>query len=214
MNAKLTSSIFLALSLLFANSAQGQETSIDGGDMSSIAEEACRAVSVNAAHSVYELDNAIMQALTEIELALEKPDGVDKARKRLAELGNEIGPIDRIPKLRMHFLLGYLAGKEGDLNKQQWHRRFAVALTNVMEKNGMGESPDRALRPCLVSNEYDWLKFRAELGRPDSQGLQLHKDRSFDVFEYKKENRSIYFDVTEIIAIKSDTTVSPPIADH
>ena len=42
--------------------------------------------------------------------------------------------------------------------------KYAVALTHFMEENGTGESAESAVNPCLTSNEYDWLQFRAELG--------------------------------------------------
>lgn len=169
-------------------------------DLRTVAEQACKSVVQNQDLSADQIDRQAMETLFAAETAMSSKGGVTEAQKLLDTLQQKIGPIDAFPKIRMQFMLGALAGAKGDADKQAWHRKYAVALTHFMEENGTGESAESAVNPCLTSNEYDWLQFRAELGQPDSQALVPIKERSYDVFTFKQEKRTVYFDITDIMA--------------
>lgn len=166
-----------------------------------VAEKACSDVTARPGISAHGIDHAAVEALSDIA-KLDQQKQVPAIRARLAELQTQIGEIDTLPLLSLHFLLGYLAGNEGNTRQQAYHRAYAIALTQVMERNGTGKTPAQAIRPCLVANEYDWLKFRANLGQPNSQGLQSAGDRLYDVMRLAGPDGkkiAIYFDVTQMM---------------
>jgi hypothetical protein len=183
----------------WARAGSAEQPSAVDEDLRTVAEQACKSVVQNPNLSADQIDHAMMETLFAAEQAMSSKDGAGKALEMLDALQQKIGPIDALPKIRMQFMLGELAGAKGDTEKQAWHRKYAIALTQFMEENGTGESAGSAINPCLTSNEYDWLQFRARLGQPDSQALVPMKGRSYDVFTFKQDKRTVYFDITDIM---------------
>jgi hypothetical protein len=183
----------------WARAGSAEQPSAVDEDLRTVAEQACKSVVQNPNLSADQIDHAMMETLFAAEQVMSSKDGAGKALEILDALQQKIGPIDALPKIRMQFMLGELAGAKGDTEKQAWHRKYAIALTQFMEENGTGESAGSAINPCLTSNEYDWLQFRARLGQPDSQALVPMKGRSYDVFTFKQDKRTVYFDITDIM---------------
>jgi hypothetical protein len=166
----------------------------------SVADSACASVTRRTGTTAHRLDRSAVQALSDID---QMGEGADPAavRSRLDKLADEVGSLDAFPMLRLHFLLGYLAGREGKVQQQAYHRAYALALTQVIEKNGRGESEEHALHPCLIANEYDWLRFRAGIDNPGEQALVNSGQHHYDVYHANPGDAeaTILFDVTDMI---------------
>jgi hypothetical protein len=205
MQGHIRSFIFLALLCPLASMAQSDGPSPESVEalvpgLVSVADAACASVTTRTDTTAHDLDRSAVQALSDID---QMGDDADPAavRSRLDKLADEVGPLDAFPMLRLHFLLGYLAGREGNVQQQAYHRAYALALTQVIEKNGHGESEEHALRPCLIANEYDWLQFRAGIDNPGDQALVNSGQYHYDVYhaDLGDAKATIYFDVTDMI---------------
>lgn len=211
--------VFAALAMLAPVASQGAEP--DPAEVTGmvpalvpVADKACSYATSRVDLSSQDLDRAAMLALSDIE-RMDQARDLPGIRVRLSRFKDEVGGIDDFPSLRLQLFLGYLAGRDGDIKQQAYHRAYALALTQVMEKNGMGETAARAIRPCLVINEYDWIHFRAGMERPGSQGLQSIDGRSYDVLEAKGPRgkaASVYFDVTEMMQQAGHAHLAPSTA--
>lgn len=175
----------------------------------SVADAACASVTTRTDATAHGLDRSAMQAMSDIDQMGEDADPA-AVRSRLDKLAGEVGPLDAFPMLRLHFLLGYLAGREGNVQQQTYHRAYALALTRVIEKDGRGESEEHALHPCLVANEYDWLRFRAGIDNPGDQALVNSRQHHYDAFhpDLGDAKATIYFDVTDMIE-ETEHALSP-----
>jgi hypothetical protein len=197
---------FLILALTFSCAAQQAEPDPEEvramvPALVPVAEKACADMTSRKDLSAHELDRAAVQALSDMD-RMDQDHDLGAIRVRLARLVDEVGDIDSFPLLRLHFLLGYLAGEDGNIKQQAYHRAFALALTRVMEKDGIGQTEAMAIHPCLIANEYDWLRFRAGIEQPGTQALQSSSGRHYDVITSRApdgQEAAVYFDVSEMM---------------
>jgi hypothetical protein len=145
-----------------------------------------------------ELEDILAAAVAGIRAKIATPKQAVDAVGLAADLEKIVGPLDLIPSIALHQALADLSKTLGDHRRQQLHQTLAFALLGRMERQGLGQSFDQALQPCLIENEYGWLALRAGLGERQTQKTVSHNGQAYDVLEIRDRTRnlrSVYFDI-------------------
>jgi hypothetical protein len=162
-----------------------------------VAAKARLAVITHPTLSAYEIDFKINEAIKKAKEVYKQPSDIPAARQILRGLEPDLGPLDQIPSLSLHLLLGAMEGVEGNTGKQMYHRAYGLAVMFNLDKSGNALTLETAPKIVLLQEEYAWFFLRkGELTR-QSQALMREGGRFVDVWTVKtlddKETK-VYFD--------------------
>jgi hypothetical protein len=160
--------------------------------------KACKARETVMAHPTlpaYVIDDQIRKAVEQAKAQFKNPrDTLEQLRALEAQLG----PLQEIPSMELHQLLGALAGMDGQPQIQQYHRAFAVALMACLSRTGDGLTPQTAYKVALLSEEYSWFFMNQPVLTKVSRVAKTLDGRRYDIWTVKYADGregSLYFDV-------------------
>jgi hypothetical protein len=168
-----------------------------------VASKAREAVVNHPDLAAFEIEGEIREAVENATAVIKGPGDVPAARKILAPLENEIGPLREIPLIELHKLLGALDKIENKTEDQMYHRAYSAALMIDILKSGNGTSPETAYHVVMISEEYAWFDYFKQDVQAKSRVYRDINGRSFDIWTATTTagaERQIYFDVSAMDA--------------
>ncbi len=165
------------------------------------AQSACRAVVDPDRPAPVEIERAIHEAGDAVSRAVTSDATVSAAEPLLAELAMRVGDLDTVPSLTLHQLRNALAASGGDTARVIEGRAFVFALLQHIDRSGDGRTPATAWHPCLIGNEYAFV--RQVLGAHGiTEQTRVHEgERHYDRLTLAMADgsaREVYFDVTDL----------------
>lgn len=160
--------------------------------------KACKAREAVIAHPTlpsYEIDQQIRTALQKAKEEFRSPQ---ETLAKLRSLETALGPLQEIPSVELHQLLGALAGMEQRLQDQQYHRAYALALMLCLSRTGNGLTPETAYKVVLVSEEYSWFFMNQQQLTRLSRIARTLQDRRYDIWTVRYNDGregQLYFDI-------------------
>ena len=171
------------------------------------AERACRAVVAPDRPAPVEIEQAIRETGDAVSRTVTSDATVSAAEPLLSELATRIGDLDTVPSLSRHQLRNALAASAGDTARVIEGRAFVLALLQHIDRSGDGRAPATAWQPCLVGNEYTFVRQVLGTHGITGQALLHEGGRQIDRLTLAMPDgstRDVYFDVTDLYRRNAD----------
>jgi hypothetical protein len=162
------------------------------------AEAARQAVLNHPSVAPFELEGTIDEAATAMAMVPEGPDLYARKRAALVPYEARLGPLMRVPSIRLHTNLGGIAAEQGLKDQRLQHAAYAVALLKCVTGENDGSSATQAFRVALVDDEYGYFRFMGIRVLPQQRTTATVDGRNYDVWTLRNagDGRRIWFDVT------------------
>jgi len=147
-----------------------------------------------------EIDMAVRDTIAAIEDTVRSAEDLDKAGPLLDAPQARVGDLDAVPSTELQLLRATLAAQSGDEVARMRYRTLSTALFTVLVGDGDGTTPETAFKPCLIPNEYAFVR-RVLQAEVTGQSLVHVEDRHYDRLEVTFPDgtkRGFFFDVTEL----------------
>jgi hypothetical protein len=198
---KLTHKQFvLALTLLCSVAVGAQQRSDTAyRELLPLAAKARLAVVQHPTLAAFEIESTVRDAVRKAQVAMSNGagDASSAARAILDRLEQPIGPLREIPDGPLQLLLARIAKSEGKLDEEAYHREYATALLNSVDRSGVGLDPLSAMRVVMIQEEYNWFAAMQAQLKPSARTIRQIDGHIFDVWTATLTSggtREVYFD--------------------
>ena len=171
------------------------------------ARTACRSVVAPDRPAPLKIERAIHEAGDAMSRAVTSDATVSAAEPLLSDLASRVGDLDTVPSLSLHQLRNALAASAGDTARVIEGRAFVLALLQHIDRSGDGRTPATAWQPCLVGNEYVFVRQVLGTHGITGQALLHEGGRQIDRLTLAMPDgsaRDVYFDVTDLYRRNAD----------